>query len=125
VIRLDEAEKKHAGGRPRIYDPLDIAEKYSIYVDNTEFPMIEEFCLQYGISRARFYVIKDECTELQDIEEKAAIKGQVHLTKGMINDTVKFLPACYLTKQSRWGGYKEKETVDINLSGGVTIKWEE
>ena len=71
----------HPGGRPREIDIVDMIAALDRYVENTKEPFIQEFCLEYRISRDRFYDYVKEYSELSDIHKRLLAKQELYILK--------------------------------------------
>ncbi|MCY6957845.1 terminase small subunit [Clostridium brassicae] len=96
----------------------DIIEKLNIFIDENEEPLIQEFCLQYGISRSRFYDYAAENKQLSDTIQKAIDKQEIFLIKnterGKLNPTF----VIFRLKQKCFG-WKDKQEIDQTVNAEV------
>lgn len=100
-------------GRPRKYDINDVIEKFEEYIKKEEEPLVQEFALNYGISRPRLYELAEENKELSDTIKKAIEKQEVFLlkgaTRGQLNPTF-----CIFRLKQPCFGYNDKQEIEHN-----------
>lgn len=112
------ATEKQKPGRKRIYDAEVLAEQLDKYIDKSEDPMIEEFCLINKIAKDTIYRLAKECSTLSDSIKKCSIKQEVRTVRkaeaGEINATF----AIFKLKQKRFGWTDKQE---IETSGETTV----
>jgi len=111
--------------------------KFYAYIENNEFPIIEEFCTLNNIHKQRLYGWRD--IELRDYEnsddnliidswrdslKKATQKQETFLVKNGIRNKINVGMAMFLLKQP-WHGYRDdynqpqtsKDSITIQLDG--------
>lgn len=117
------SEEKNLGGRPPIYDPEEVADKLLAYIDETEDPMVEEFCFLNPYSKDTVYRLEKKCVRLSDAIKKLHAKQMIRTIrlaeKGKINPTwaiFKMKQPCY--------GMTDKQEMDLNVKEmpKITIK---
>lgn len=97
--------------RPRTIDVNDLIEKLNAYIDETEEPMITEFCLKYGISKSRLYELKAEYQELTDSIKKAISKEEQFLVQNAERNKINPIFAIFRLKQPCFG-WKDKQEIE-------------
>lgn len=115
---MDEVKKKHAGGRPRKYIVEELIDKLNDFIDVTEDPMIEKFCLPREMPRARELceIAKREYdagnTELSATLKRAYDKQRIYLCSNGSKEMVKDI---FRLKQPQHG-YKDKLEIQQNIT---------
>lgn len=107
-------EQKNLGGRPPIYDPEVIADELLEYIENSDDPMIEEFCYLNPYSKDTVYRLEKKCERLSDAIKKLHAKQMIRTIrmaeKGKMNPTwaiFKMKQPCY--------GMTDKQEVDLSV----------
>ena len=114
---------KNLLGRPKIYNVDDIVEKLNKYIDDTEEPMILEFCVNYGINRQYLYELRDkelvkDNKSLADTIKRAIEKEEMFLLKNAERQKINPVFAMFRLKQPAFG-YKDK--TEIETTGETTV----
>ena len=104
-------------GRPRIYNADDVCKALDVYIDSNEEPLIQEFCLQYDISKDQLYVIsqrdEEDSKRLADSMKKAIAKQEVFLVKNATRRTIDPVFSMFRLKQP-CHGYTDRHEVTID-----------
>ena len=105
-------------GRPTIIDANDMCEKLSVYIKENEEPMIIDFCVQYGISKQRFYELVQNNQELADLQKELITKEESFLVRNGERGHINPVFTMFRLKQPAFG-YKDK--TEIETSGETTV----
>ena len=118
ATKKDTKQEKNKGGRPKIYKSEVIAENLEKYVEESNDPIIEEFCYLNKICKETIYRHAKECERLANAIKRCHIKQEVLTVRkaeaGEINATF----AIFKLKQKRFGWTDKQE---IETSGETTI----
>jgi hypothetical protein len=104
--------------RPRKYNVDDIIEKMDKYIRQNDEPLIQEFILDYGISKAHLYELEKESEGLSDAIKKCIQKQEVYLLRNASVKAIDPVFTMFRLKQPCFG-YKDKQEVEsknINLN---------
>jgi len=107
--------------RPVKYKPDDIIEALNRYIDDTEDPLIKEFCLQYGISSSRFYDLTKDNTALLEAIKRATEKDEIYLLRNAESNKINPTFSIFRLKQPVHG-YTDRQ--DVKVSGNVSFAGE-
>jgi hypothetical protein len=108
-------------GRPNIYDPLELAERLNEYINNNDYPLIKEFCLQPNTPcHDRLIILKQDCPELDEAYKKAIAKQEVFIDRGATMGVLNPTFAIFKLKQHQFG-WTDKQQIDAHLSGELEI----
>lgn len=101
-------------GRKRIYDPEVLAEQLYEYIESTEDPYIEEFCLNHEqrVSKDTVYRLEKECSNLSDAIKRCHLKQQLRTMRGVENGTIHASWGIFKVKQAAYGGFKDKQEIE-------------
>jgi hypothetical protein len=100
--------------RPREYDYLEIAKLLNEYTENTEIPIIAEFCYLNDIPRDYLYKMGDKEPELLHAIKRCTMRKEVVLEKGTLTGVYDKTMAIFSLKQLGW-----KDKQEIEHSGGT------
>ena len=118
ATKKDTKQEKNKGGRPKIYKSEVIAENLEKYVEESNDPIIEEFCYLNKICKETIYRHAKECERLANAIKRCHIKQEVLTVRkaeaGEINATF----AIFKLKQKRFGWTDKQE---IETSGETTV----
>ena len=105
-------------GRPRTYKAEDIAEQLNEYIDGSNDPYIEEFCLPKDRpSRDTVYRLAKECQELSDTIKRCLLKQDLRTMRGVEDGSIPASWGIFKKKQKAYGGWTDKlETVNNNFN---------
>lgn len=124
---MSEEVKKHAGGRPlKFKTPDEIQDKWDEYIESIagkDTPRILAFCVYAGINKDTFQEYKNK--EGFSVPIKGMLDTCEAALEAMLHDNNRrniIGPIFALKNNFNW---KDKQEIDANLTGGVTIKWEE
>ena len=116
-------------GRPRIYDAEVLATELNEYIDNTSDPMIEEYCLNTGVSKDTVYRLEKECQNLSDAIKRCHAKQQIRTVKRVEEGEMNPTWAIFKMKQPCYGWTDkqviESENINHNLNDDVSELTEE
>jgi hypothetical protein len=109
-------------GRPRKYtkeDIEDIIEKFELYVDNTELPIVCEFAYTNNILRESLY----DYPEFSTVLKKCTSKKEAQLEKLAAFNLINVSMAIFSLKQLGW---KDRQEIDMGNKNDkpIKIKWE-
>ncbi len=104
--------------RPREINIQDVIKEFDVYVDETEYPMVKEFALNYRISTSRLYDLIKENDELSDTKKRCLTKAEIYLNKKLAEGKTNPTGKIFLLKQPAFG-YTDKQAIDH--SGGMVI----
>lgn len=115
---MDEVKKKHAGGRPRVYDVGELVDKLNDFIDETEDPMIEKFCVDRTMPRVQTLLEMSkrendtDARELASAIKRAYDKQRIYLCSNGSKEMVKDI---FRLKQPQHG-YKDKLEIQQNIT---------
>lgn len=98
--------RKRGAGRPPTYTDSDIAElvdKFRKYIDETDVPIIVEFCYQNEIDKTLIY----DKPEFATLRKKCVMKKEAALERGALTGVLEKTTAIFSLKQLGW---KDKAT---------------
>ena len=105
------------GGRPRIYNAEHISEALLKYIEENDEPLIQEFCLNYDISKDQLYAIsgrdEEDSKRLSDSMKKAIAKQEVFLVKNATRRTIDPVFSMFRLKQP-CHGYTDRHELTID-----------
>jgi hypothetical protein len=108
-----------AGGRPKKYDPIDIAKRLDNYIKEEDNPILPGFCIQQGNPcKDTLYELAKNCTELSDSIKRAVDKQEAFYEKGAANGEVNPTFAIFKLKQPQHG-WTDKQQIDTNVNAVV------
>ena len=96
-------EENKRTGRPRIYDADVLAKELLEYIENTEDPMIEEFCIKRVMTRDTLYRLAKENEELSDTIKYCHLVQEVRTVRGAQNGIINPTFAIFKLKQKCYG----------------------
>lgn len=99
---------KRPVGRPRKYNEEqvnDLIEKFTEYINNTEIPIIVDFCSKNGILRDELYYYPEFSTLIKACVEKKEAALEMKALDGSINTTM----AIFSLKQIGWSDKRIQE----------------
>lgn len=101
--------------RPIEYEVNEVAKAFDEYINNNEEPLIQEFCLNYGMSRPNLYVMKEKYKEIEEAMDKCLTKQEIYILRNAqrINPAL----AIFRLKQPTFG-YKDRQEIENT----VTVK---
>lgn len=109
--------------RPNKYDADDLANKLEIYIEEEANPIIAGFCIRPGSPcRDTLYELAKNNKRLSDTIKKAIQKQEVFYENGAALGVVNPTFAIFKLKQPAHG-WTDKQQNDVNMSGGLEIKW--
>lgn len=97
--------------RPKKYNGEKLAKDLIEYINSTDDPMVEEFCLINDVSKDTVYRIAKECAKLSDAIKRVHLKQEIRtrrlVEQGKLNPTW----AIFKLKQRRFG-WSDKQEVE-------------
>ena len=99
---------KRPVGRPRKYNEEqvnDLIEKFTEYINNTDIPIIVDFCSKNGILRDELYYYPEFSTLIKACVEKKEAALEMKALDGSINTTM----AIFSLKQIGWSDKRIQE----------------
>lgn len=106
-------------GAPKQFNIDDIIEKLNIYIDETEEPFIQEFCLNYNISRVHFYELSKSSSELSNTIKKCLLKQELYIVKNASKNKINPAFSMFRLKQPCFGYTDKQEVVSQNENTNV------
>ena len=100
-------------GRPYKYDVKDIIASLEQYTENTEQPLIKEFCLQYNIPYETLNDYANEFKELSLSVKKAIDKQEVYMIKMASQNKLNPGFCIFRLKQPSFG-YTDKQEIAVD-----------
>ena len=101
--------------RPRVYDRDKLVELLNKYTDETEVPIVAEFCYQSGIVRQYLYEMSNSHKELSDAIKRCTEKKEAQLEKKALFGEVNPTMAIFSLKQLGWKD-KNETKIDFNFN---------
>lgn len=101
--------KKKLAGRPRIYDRDELAAKLMEYVDNTDIPIVAEYCYTNNIQRAYLYQMAEGNVRLSNAIRRCIDKKEAQLERKSLAGEVNHTQAIFSLKQLGWTDRQEME----------------
>lgn len=109
-------------GRPRIYEPEQVANDLWEYIDSTNDPYIEEFCLpRTAPCKDTVYRLAKECESLSDAIKRCHLKQQLRTMRGIESGDIPPNWGIFKMKQKAYGGFTDKHVVENTGETQVTI----
>lgn len=109
-------------GRPRTVDIKDLIEKLNIYIEESNDPMVVEFCGNYGISKDTIYRYAKESTELTDSIKRLHGKQEKRTVKLAEAGEIPTAWAIFKMKQKQYGWTDKQEIVSENTNKNVNME---
>jgi ubiquinone/menaquinone biosynthesis C-methylase UbiE len=109
-----------ARGRPRKYDPSELAEKLNKYTDETKIPIVAEFCYLNDVRREYLYEIARDFPELSYAIKRCVEKKETQLEKLALAGEVNVTMAVFSLKQLGWRDRQEIEHSG-EVDGKITV----
>ena len=100
--------------RPIEHNIDDIIQSLEKYIELNEEPLVQEFALNYGISRSRLYELAEKNDILSYTIKKAIEKQEVYLLKNASRNLINPTFTMFRLKQPTFG-YKDKTEIDQNI----------
>lgn len=97
--------------RPKEIDVKDVIRKLDKYIKDNEEPLIQEFILNYGISKSRFYALAEENSLLKDTIKNAILKQEIFLIRGTERGKLNATFSIFRLKQKCFG-WSDKQEVE-------------
>ena len=113
-------------GRPRIYDPGEVAEKIESYLSEIPeegVPIISEFCFQKNISRATLYRLAKEDDRMNRSLDRMQSMKEARLERLTLERKINPAMAIFSLKQLGWSDRKkvlfedQQKTIKIGFVG--------
>lgn len=101
-------------GRPRIHDRSEIAQKLIDYINETDIPVIAEFCYKNGIRRDYLYEMGSDDEELSNAIKMCIEKKEAQLELKSLRGEVNPTQAIFSLKQIGWRDRQEVESTNTN-----------
>lgn len=116
---------KNPGGRPKVYDPADIAELMEKYYIECDDPYVEEFAIKNGFTTELIYRVAKEndkiSSTIKAIHEKQKMRTVRKAEVGEINPTF----AIFKLKQKCYGWTDKTEVQSTNVNIETEMSAEE
>ena len=110
----------HAGGRPRIYNAEDINKALTDYIDNTEQPFIQEFCLNSQIDYDTLDRYKTESQEISQSIKKLLAKQELYIVKNASTNTINPIFSMFRLKQKCFG-WTDKQDIAVTAATVIDL----
>lgn len=107
----------HTYSRESKFDIGDIIKQLKIYTDNEEQPLLQEFALNYGISREWLNQLKEQSEELAEAIKRLFDKQEIFLIKKGTNSPAKDI---FRLKQPCFG-YTDKSELQQDTTINVVF----
>lgn len=119
-----EGHEKKKSGRPRIYDAEVLADELLIYVESTDDPMIEEFCIKRKMTRDTIYRLAKENERLSDTIKYCHMIQEVRTVRGAQNGIINPTFAIFKLKQKcyGWTDKTEVQSTNVNIETEMTAE---
>jgi len=108
-------------GRPLKFKVEDIIIALNKYINEIEQPFIQEFALNYDISREHLYELSRKNKDLSDTIKKAIEKQELYMLKNASERKIDPTFTIFRLKQPCFG-YKDKHELDQNINQDIKIK---
>lgn len=108
-------------GRPRIYDADELADKLMDYINNSDDPMIEEFCYNEHVNKDTIYRLEKNNERLSDAIKRCHVKQEILTVRGVQNGTINPTFGIFKLKQKRFG-WSDKQEVEMSGNLNLTIE---
>ena len=113
--------EKNKGGRPVVWTPELISstkEKLEKYIDESDIPVLADFCTKEKVLRQRLY----EIPELSDTIKLLTQKKEANLELGCLSNAINPTMAIFSLKQLGWKDRQEVENTNRQVDeDGKTI----
>jgi len=96
-------------GRPKEFDPTELAIQLLEYMEVNDDPMIQEFCLQRKVSKDTIYRLAKESPRLSDSIKLINLKQEVRTIRNAENNTGNSTFAIFKLKQKCYGWTDKQE----------------
>lgn len=106
-------------GRPPKYTPEEIHNlqgKLNQYINDTEIPILKEFCYLHNVSRHDLY----NNEEFQSLKEKALNKKEAQLERLALENRIPPAMAIFSLKQLGWSNEPAPEPIDTIIKVTIT-----
>ena len=101
-------------GRPRIYDADELAEELLEYIENSDDPMIEEFCYNRHVNKDTIYRLEKENSSLADAIKRCHLKQEILTVRNVQNNMSNPTFGIFKLKQKRFG-WTDKQELDVAI----------
>jgi hypothetical protein len=101
------------GYKPAKYDPEDIYIKLTEYISQNEDPLVQEFCVNYGISTTRFYEIASTHDGIKDSIKKAMDKQEAYIVRNAAAKKISEAFSIFRLKQPQHG-WTDKQELQVD-----------
>lgn len=110
----------HAGGRPKTIDVDDVIKELDKYIENTNDPLIPEFCASYrdkGISKSYLYELSEKNEELANSIKRLVTKQEAAIVRNTVEGKNNPIFSIFRLKQKQfgWSDKMEVEQTNINI----------
>ena len=102
--------------RPRVFDSEDLADKLDIYVQESDDPMVQEFCLLNKVSKDTIYRLVKESKRLADSIKMCHLKQEIRTQRKVEQGEMNPSFGIFKLKQKCYGWTDKQETVNTNLN---------
>ena len=107
--------------RPREYVPEVVAAELLEYIEKTEDPMIEEFCmLDTSPCKDTVYTLAKKCKILSDTIKRCHVKQQIRTVRKAESGDINTTFAIFKLKQKCYG-WTDKQEVEMSGSQRIII----
>lgn len=100
-----------AMGAPKQYNVDDIVKAFDEYITANDEPLVQEFALNYGISRTHLYELSNSNSNLSDIINKCLVKQEIYLVRNASTNKINPVFTMFRLKQPSFG-YKDKQEIE-------------
>ena len=106
-------EKK---GRPPKYNADDLAVQLREYIDKSDDPMIDEFCLFNGVSKDTVYRLEKNNENLSDSIKYCHTKQHIRTVRAIENGLINPTFGIFKLKQRQYGWTDKQEIEQLNIN---------
>lgn len=105
--------EKHPGGRPIVLDYALIVEQFNKYIQDTDYPIIKEFCVLHGYSYGYLEELKLRIPEIAETIKRCLSKAEVYLEKNALHNKVNPVFAMFRLKQPCFA-WTDRQDIHVN-----------
>ena len=108
-------------GRSIVIDYEKLVENFEKYITETDYPIIKEFCVEYGYSY--FYVeeLKNKLPDLAQTIKRCLAKAEVYLEKNALHNKINPIFAMFRLKQPCFAWTDKQELAIDTAPSRLTI----
>lgn len=111
--------------RPTIYNPEDIADALEKFIAANDSPLIQQFLVEYDMSKSRFYDLAQHNDRLSDAIKRAINKQEAYIVKNTETGKLNPIFSIFRLKQHQFGWVDKQEVAATNYNYNCDVTAED